>query len=63
MKFLGCANGVCSAAGAVCGPATVSNLGYYELECPSLLGFDGQGLTKRITFVMDRINDLIRLNL
>lgn len=57
----GCANGVCSAGGAVCGPATVSNLGFYELECPSLLAFDGQGLTKRVTFVMDRIDDLISM--
>ena len=60
MNLLGCANGVCSAGGAVCGPATVSNLGFYELECPSLLAFDGQGLTKRVTFVMDRIDELIR---
>jgi len=57
----GCTSGVCSASSAVCGPARISNNGFYELECPSLIGFDGTGLTKKVTFVMDRINDLISM--
>ncbi|CBY31423.1 unnamed protein product [Oikopleura dioica] len=57
----GCTNGVCSANSAVCGPARVSINGFYELECPSLIGFDGTGLAKEVTFVMDRINELISM--